>query len=97
MTNTEGIRKDYHSLVTELEGLIRKWENHDDNSGNIIDLREVLNRRNKTDLPTGLVSTEKTGVQSLGNGRYRLSTDGRSAVTGRFNKRKTDQNTPESQ
>lgn len=95
MTNAESIRKDYHALVNQLEGLITKWENHDVNSENIIDLKEVLNKRNKTDIPAGLVSTEKTGVQSLGNGRYRLSTNGRSAVTGRFQSRKTANEAPE--
>lgn len=95
MTSAESIRKDYHSLITELEGLIGKWENHDGNNENINDLREILSKRNKTDLPTGLVSTGKTGVQSLGNGIYRLTTNGRSAITGRFTNRKTISENPD--
>lgn len=89
MTSAESIRKDYQSLVTNLEGLILKWENLDGTNESINDLRKILNQRNKTDIPTGLVGTSKTGVQSLGNGRYRLTTDGRSAVTGRFNRKNT--------
>lgn len=84
MTDNETIRKDYHSLVTRLEDFIADWQNNDGNTEAIHDLKEILSNRSKSDIPEGLVSTGKTGVQSLGNGRYRLSTGNRSAVTGRF-------------